>query len=267
MRRLEHGERKLCLPEHRVGVLGCCLPGAWDEKFVLGVTDVVFREHSAGEAAGAWKATPSLYSLWSLTSAVTVELFADSVNESGVISALCSPRERDKYFGSLGRWEDNVPKVAGGAANQPFNLQKSVCSSFEHGVRRSLPYCRCAVLSLSRSGGVVDNITGSLSSHGHLLLAFPQSSVPFKSQDLLLSTQTVHPQPCQFQEVGPFVWVHRSYLELYPPPADVEAAYLRWATHSTGFPQGSNLHSTSFKAAFPLCLRSDREVDSLFAIY
>lgn len=106
----------------------------------------------------------------------------------------------------------------------------------------------------------------SISSFGYLLASFPEASVPFRKQSDLLGHRTVHPQPARYQKVGLFIWVNREYLDAHPPPRDIEAAYMRWATKATNFPLGSCIHFESFLAAFPIRLRSPFQVGHLFEI-
>lgn len=252
------------VPGHAVGVLGCCLPGQSNERFMFEIASLVARNYDDAIGRCAWKVTPDLYTLWSVTSAVTVELFADALNESGVLKSYCSLTEGDEAFGSEGTWEEREQHVVGGAANPPFQEQENICAAFEAGVLRPYPYCRCAILPISRRGTRVTSITDSISSSGYMLVSFPQATVPFRSQSSLLSTQRVHPSPGLYQSVGLFIWVNRPYLELHPPPLDIEAAYLRWATKATDFPSGSRLYLAAFKAAFPVSLRSTARVASLF---
>lgn len=240
----------LCSERHSTCAANpCCLPGGHDERFLKHLFDLVLREQESAISSGSWQVTPDLYSLWSLTSALSVELFADSLNESGVCRRYCSLHESDKVFGSLGSWHVCDSIIEGGGANPPFHMQREVCSIFERGVMEEKPYCRCAVLSLSNGGGVRENITHSLSSNGFMLMSFPAGALPFRSQHSLLSTRNVRPTAAPYLSVGLFIWVNRSYLKKYPPPRDIEAAYMNWATLSTGLPNGSLVYFNAFRTA------------------
>lgn len=256
----------LCNEQHSTCTANpCCLPGGHDKLFLRHLFDMVLREQETAISCGSWQVTPDLYSLWSLTSALSVELFADSLNESGVCRSYCSPHELDKVFGSLGSWYDCERTIEGGGANPPFHMQQEICSVFERGVMSEEPYCRCAVLSLSKRGGVCENITHSVSSSGFMLMSFPAGALPFRSQHSLLSTRNTRPTAAPYLSVGLFIWVNRSYLQKYPPPRDVEEAYMNWATLSTGLPIGSRVHFSAFRTAFPFESRSEMTVAHRFA--
>lgn len=57
----------------------------------------------------------ALYCLGQLTSVITDELFADGINESGVLRHYFSKDEKDSMFGSLGCWEELETKLEGQA--------------------------------------------------------------------------------------------------------------------------------------------------------
>lgn len=65
------------------------LPGEDDLRFLLSLRWLAERQVDNSADNAHYSATPNLYSLWILTSHVTVDPFADAVNESGCLPGYC----------------------------------------------------------------------------------------------------------------------------------------------------------------------------------
>lgn len=111
-------------------------------------------ELRSAEASTMYSVTPSFYELASSLAAVDCELFADCVNESGVLSSFCSAKKEDAKFGSLGDWESSHNSIIGGAGNPPFSRLSSLsCSKLTTKLRQEqrlfvVSYCFRAVLRI-----------------------------------------------------------------------------------------------------------------------
>lgn len=93
-----------------------------------------------------------LYSLWFITSYVTVRLFAYSLNESGVLLGYCSQDSDDSCFGAIGSWNEPKHKIEGASRNIPFetSLLLELLETFDARVRNESLYCPCVLLPLSK---------------------------------------------------------------------------------------------------------------------
>lgn len=178
----------------------------------------------------------------------------------------CSQNEEDAAFGSIGTWESCEESIEGGGANPPFHTQADVCAAFEEGVLRDAPYCRCALMSLSSGGGVQENVTDSLSASSRLLVSFPRGAMPFRSQSALLSTRQTRPQAFSYVSVGLLIWVNVAYIKKHPPPRDIEAAYMQWATNATSLPSGSRICFSMHSKVYSLW-SCDLKISSLCSFY
>jgi len=61
-----------------------------------------------------------LYSLRAVPSHITVELFADCLNESGILHDYCSVEKRDSIFCAIGTWEEVEEIIEGAGGNAQF---------------------------------------------------------------------------------------------------------------------------------------------------
>jgi len=86
-----------------------------------------------------------LYSLRAVPSHITVELFADCLNESGILHDYCSVEKRDSIFCAIGTWEEveEIIEGAGGNAQFETTFLHRMLHEFDRGARNSKPYCRC----------------------------------------------------------------------------------------------------------------------------
>lgn len=63
----------------------------------------------------------SFYLLFKDIASIKHELFADSLNQTGMLPQFCSKDPTDQNFGSSGTWHDVEDKVIGVAGHPPFN--------------------------------------------------------------------------------------------------------------------------------------------------
>lgn len=124
--------------------------------------------------------SPDLYSLWSLSSHITFELFADALNESGALQRYCSLDEKDNLFESAGSWEDVEDVAEGAGGNPPFEtiFLRRMMDEFDKGTGGFKPYCRCVLLPLTKSYNVME-YTKRLSSKAIMLVHIPAGSLSF----------------------------------------------------------------------------------------
>ena len=233
------------------------LPGSDDALFLQVLCKTMCRKFSSRLNSESRTVSPLLYSLWALTSSVTVELFADSLNESGVLPAYCSLDSEDQELGSLGTWEDVERSVRGGGGNPPFEktfLRKMV-DVFDSGARGTSPYCRCVLLPLGKTYGILERTSGLLS-QGIMLLRIPPGSMSFKPQEGYFCSTTMKRYHA-FQELGLFIWRNRPYLEKHPPPIDVELMYLHWVAVACRNPSEVCVDIQAIRMAFPPALRKN----------
>ena len=81
----------------------------------------LLRNIISGDIGNSWIAFSTLYKLWYHTSHVTTELFADCLNESGILAAYCSADNLDSAFGSLRPCKVADKEIEGGSGNPPFD--------------------------------------------------------------------------------------------------------------------------------------------------
>ena len=227
--------------------------------------NAVRRKHSRGDILTSWIAPRSLYELWSVTSGVTSELFADCFNENGVLDTYCSEDLQDETFGSTRTWECNEANINAGAANPPFTptLLENLLSRFEEGVQKSVRYCRCVIFLIGRQYNILRSLE-RLSFEGQLLVTIPAGCFPFKNQRTFLAGDYVRDKPNVNQTLGVFIWYNREHLISFPPPVDVEEAYQYWCTCYLEYSEGVTVHRYYFQRDFPSELRSSERVLSGF---
>lgn len=169
-------------------------PGARCLLSLRALVDNIREKYSQISNSTSWTVSPDLYSLFALTSQVQVELFADVINESGVLQHFCSSMSTDALFGSLGSWQQVEEWVSGAAANPPFEpcLIRELMMRFDAGCTTSRPYCRCVILPTGAKYGVTAHLCDP-ASMGSALVSIPNATLPFKSQRSLLSSGTCHP--------------------------------------------------------------------------
>lgn len=135
---------------------------------------------------------------------------------------------RIQCLGSWGAGRSSKQKIEGAGGNPPFekNIIQTLVTEFDKGARGSQPYCRCVLLPLGRSYGVMER-TSTLSSKAIMLVRIPPESLPFIHQEGYFSYST-YPQYHGFQELGIFVCRNKEYLRKYPPSKDIELLYFHW---------------------------------------
>lgn len=242
------------------------LPGADNEALVALVSLVRFK-YSSIFYGTSWTLSADLYTLWSLTSKVSTKLFADSLNESGVLRNFCSMSPVDTAFGSSAGWEDVEGFYEGGAGNPPFDAKfiAQMMHNFDAGCRRQLPYCRCVLLPLGKRYGVKTHVR-SPSSRASLVVSIPGGTIPFKQQATHLAEGGTHPKPCRKQELYIVIGVNREYINMHPPPADVEIAYMRWVARACCKPERVQVHYNALQQVFPVHLRCNESVAELLPV-
>lgn len=158
---------------------GEVMPGQSDVGFLSAMKNLVQRRLESG-LTYSWSLSPDLYSLWSSTSRISTELFSDAMSESGVLKKFCSSSSEDVLFCSRGPWRLVESYVEGAGGSPPFDVSliRSLLMSFDAGVRREVPYCRCAVLPLGKQY-LVQEYLNKLSSEGILLLTIAEGGLSF----------------------------------------------------------------------------------------
>lgn len=91
---------------------------------------------------------PSFYLLWKEIALGDCELFADGLNESGLLGRFCNVDKSDTPFHSLGPWSHADRSIMGASVNPPFDayLISSVMRRFSEGAKRPAPYFRVSPL-------------------------------------------------------------------------------------------------------------------------
>lgn len=204
----------------------------------------------------ALKVSSDLYTLWSSTSGISTELFADCFNESGILNNYCSDDGEDAMFGAIGSWDEMETFVEGCGGHAPFNRQfiHRMMKAFDRGARGTSTYCRCVILPLGSSYGTMENLS-KLCAKGILLVRIPPMSLPLHRQQDLLSLSHPFTIP-NLEELGLFIWVNREYLEKTPPAHNVELLYFKWIYQVCKRPGQVQMYLSAFQEAFPDVLRS-----------
>ena len=241
------------------------MPGERCQDFLFCLQQAMLRKYESSSLFSAWMVPQSLYELWKCTSKVNTELFADCINESGVLSQYCSMDFMDVAFGSIGSWEHNEESVSGGAGNPPFDtcLIARLLEKVESGVQKTVPYCRCLVLPTGMRYGVQEHLQ-SIISEGLQLLSIPGGCFPFKDMHNLLSGNKRKAKPSLYQGVGLYIWRNREYLVQNPPPQDVLEVYRLWIVRTLHNPANVTLYEDAFEKAFPVKLRNEERMMPYF---
>lgn len=205
--------------------------------------------------------TPSFYELCATVCSVDCEMFADAINESGVLSAFCSADSSDVDFGSLGSWESNEERIVGGAGNPPFCPQflQKLFDTYDAAVQLQGPYCRVLVVPSAQKYRVLEMCaTGK----GAVVITIPPNNLGMKHQPMFYTTKQDYffPQPLNKQGLFVCLWVNTTYWKARPPPADVEDIFDAWIMYSCRSPKSVTVHREVISAMFPRCLRSNREL-------
>lgn len=127
-------------------------------------------------------ASPDLYSTCSLTSKVTVELFANALNESRVqkySAAYIMNTISLAHLVNRRLWKN----VEGGVANPPFDVSiiSQILLRFEEGVCSARPYCRIVLLPMCKIYGVETQLSKA-KSEGFILVTVPMGFMLFKNE-------------------------------------------------------------------------------------
>lgn len=203
-----------------------------------------------------------IYECWKLTSFVSEEFFADSVNESGVLDNYCKIHADDMlYFGAKGTWKERECVVQGGAMNPPFGfstIQNVIrCANSDSGSRH--PYCRTALLPLNDSYNI-SNEMKKPTFMGEILVSFDNlAGLRFYRPESFFTAQG--PSECRHHwklRYGLFIWVTREYLDCFPPPTNVEELYKDAVQASCCSLNYICFYWGAFEGAFPVELRSDQ---------
>lgn len=230
-------------------------------------TDAVFssidlkRKHMRTEALSTmYSVTPSFYELSAILCAVDCELFADSINESGVLNAFCSADPADKAFESIGLWELNEESIVGGAGNPPFCPQflQKVFRRFDASVKLPIPYCGILIVPSSSKYQVLRLCS---TGQGAVIMTIPPNNLGMKPQQIFYTSNQdfFFPQPLNKQGLLVCIWANISYWKLRPPPADVEDVIDAWIMYSCRSPRSVVAHRDVISAIFPRRLRSQSE--------
>lgn len=197
---------------------------------------------------------PKWYTCWRKTSHVAVEMFADCVNESGILPRYCSLFPEDQKFGSVGKWEDTEDSTAGGVACPPFEVKlvRTIVEKFDDAVSKARPYCRILLLPLDFP--IVKNRMQSRSFRGELLAEL-RGVKCFRARSLLHAFAPLKYEYYHWADLGVFIWVNREYHCQNPPARDIETTYLKCIGATCKSPSSSKIHRDSFKRAFPQELR------------
>ena len=158
--------------------------------------------------------TPVIYTCWSTTLFVSVELFLSPLNQSGILFRYCSARSEDIHlFNSLGTWEACKQNIEGAAANPLFNknMIQTVLNVFNSGVRKRKPYFRTALLLLNATYGVTMEME-SLSFRGELLVTLPSEAGFYFYHEREFFAKSSSKVSHWKMSHGLFIWVNRDYL-------------------------------------------------------
>ena len=95
------------------------MPEASYEPFFRCIRGIILKTYQIREGLLTWMVPRSFYALWRRTSYVQVALFADCLNESGVLQHYCSKDTNDNCVGSLSSSGANEEIVSGDYGNPP----------------------------------------------------------------------------------------------------------------------------------------------------
>ena len=196
----------------------------------------------------------SFYAMVRIATGTNVELFADGINESGIMNAFCSADAEDFLFGSIGSWFDMERSIVGGAGNPPFNraFLRDVLRACDCGVaKKSVPYCR--VLPLPQSVAMSQTQNGV---RGVPIVTMPSGFIAFRAQTQRFDRTDPDPRPHRDQPFAIVVWVNESYFDVAASPYDIETVILGWIISSFGTKSGCVVQNDAVASVFPVDYRS-----------
>lgn len=213
---------------------------------------ILCRDEKSGVVASEW------YKCWRDTSRVSVELFADCINESGLLAHYCSLFPEDRAFGSLGCWEEAEDAVAGGVACAPFDidLRKVMMEKFNAGVAKPKARCRIVLLPLGPAFKAREEMR-SVSFRGELLVELCGLR-RYRASNFFRASSPLEPEYFDWMDLGVFIWANREYYLQSPPPQDIEAVCMRCIQMTCRSPSLSKFHRSSFLRSFPRELRCNK---------
>lgn len=248
--------RTTSLRQYRLGLFLSCLRGLVVERS---------RDLRRADVSTMYSVTPSFYELSQVLCCATCELFADSINESGVMKTYCSNRSHDKQFGAIGSWEECNNYISGAAGNPPFSSDfiGTIMSAFDRAVVKQVPFCRLLLLPWGSSYGVKVKCERG---QGAVLVTIPPQNLGMKAQSAFFekNQDTFFPQPLRKQGLHICLWVNPEYWLVNPPPADVEDVIWAWVTHSCRSPEEVRVHESTIASIFPVSMRSHHEAADHF---
>lgn len=242
------------------------------QNFSEAVRHMLVRKSAALRTASVsymYSVTPSFYELCKVLCAVECELFADAVNESGVLDRYCSLDPEDTKFGAIGSWESSETGIQGGAGNPPFcaSFIANMMSVFDRGVMQNRPYCRIVLLP----SGTTYDVSGRCSrGYGSIIMTIPPGNLGMKSQERFLQRcQDIYfPQTLQKQGLFIVLWANSAYWRQHPPPSDAEFVCRAWITYACRSPQMVRVHDNVINSVLPKVHRSTVEhADALVSCF
>lgn len=119
--------------------------------YVETIVDIQLRLFSVSCLSSEGK--EDLYNLWKKTSSISVELFADPLQESGVCLNYSCSWENDDLIGSVRGWTEDTDISIVSAGATPRNKREVVepiMLTFERNVCGEIQFCRTALLPLQQ---------------------------------------------------------------------------------------------------------------------
>ena len=163
------------------------------------------------------------------------QLFADSVNQAGVLDNFFSEDDMEKSFGSCGSWEEvegYITSAIGFPSGNRLSIPK-ILSTFDRNVCSERPYCRVLLLPVHEGSEFdIHQKTNQRTSSGEVLIDFNPFQLMFQQQiDFFCATGNEEEKrlyDCE-KSFSIIVWINRAFQMLHPPPSDVEECLLKWS--------------------------------------
>lgn len=218
------------------------------------------------DCGSSYTAHPSFYALQRLTCGAKIELFADCINESGVMEGFYSKDCRDLRFGSHGQWKPDVDAsiTYGAVGNPPFDnsFLSTVLETFDKGVKQRVPYCRILLLPLR----VAKFHTQSPGCPAYLIASIAPGFMAFKHQSGFFEFNNHVPSTHVYMPLGIVAWVNDIYLRSVQIPEDIEASYRGWGFRCFNSSAAVTVDMGMMFCTFPPHLRACHSVSHHFGV-
>ena len=246
----------------------CILPSATFKLILPTYLQKKFTESKV--SSNPFTVSKDFYKLFKALARVTHELFADAINQSGVLDYFCSKDVFDEQLGAVGNWNEVEDEVMGGVGHPPFNEKVlfNILKAAESGVTSGKPYFRAYLLPYQPETEMHRSITDVRTGGEIVAVIHPQNFGSFlkHQRDFFEDEQDLDDNLDDFATpLCIAVWINEAYRVQFPPPIDVEDCFALWSHKLFGSTECVNFQNVW--RCFPNPSRCSKEMGDLFQDY